>query len=122
MNYSIKVSDSGSYILVQINDNMTRKMGEITGIEANKLANEYGLDCFLYDLRNSVNVEDVGANYVFANQDMKKVNANKNSKVALLTKPTDRSHDFIETVMRNAGYNVKLFHQMSEAVAWLETK
>jgi hypothetical protein len=38
----------------------------------------------------------------------------------MLTSPNDKSHDFIETVLRNAGYDVKLFVNESEAITWLE--
>ncbi|HCY75367.1 MAG TPA: hypothetical protein DHV28_05560 [Ignavibacteriales bacterium] len=120
MSYEIKVSDSGKYILLRVNENMTRALAERLGTEALYLGSKKNINCYLYDLRNSVNVESINANYIFANQDMKKLETNPNNKIAMLTSPSDKSHDFVETVLRNAGFNVKLFIDEAEALTWLE--
>lgn len=120
MSYEINVSDSGKYIVLRVNENMTRDLAEQLGKEALNLGSKKNITCFLYDLRNSVNIESINANYIFAKQDMKKLEANPNNKVAMLTSPSDSSHDFVETVLRNAGFNVKLFIDESEALTWLE--
>lgn len=39
--------------------------------------------------------------------------------VALLVSPDDHSHDFIETVARNAGLNVTIFTDLQAAKAYL---
>jgi len=44
----------------------------------------------------------------------------KNARSAILTSRDDRSHDMVETFMRNAGYNVRIFTDESAAVAWLD--
>ncbi len=120
MNYEIKVSDSGKYILLRINENMTRSLAERLGAEALHLGGLKNISRFLYDLQNSVNVESINANYIFANQEMKRLEPNPSNKIAMLTSPNDKSHDFIETVLRNAGYYVKLFVVEEEAISWLE--
>jgi hypothetical protein len=40
--------------------------------------------------------------------------------VAVVVAQGDHSHDFIETVARNSGLNVKLFTDRVEAMAFLE--
>lgn len=120
MSFEIKVSDSGKYILLRVNENMTRELAERLGTEAIYLGSKENITCYLYDLRNSVNVESINANYIFANQDMKKLETNPNNKIAMLTNSSDRSHDFVEIVLRNAGFNVKLFVDEAEALTWLE--
>lgn len=116
----IKVSDSGKYIIVCVNEDMTRSLAESLGLEAMHLGNRKNINKYLYDLRNSRNKESVNANYIFANQDLKRLEPNPSNKIAMLTSPNDKSHDFIGTVLRNAGYDVKLFVNESEAIAWLE--
>jgi isopentenyldiphosphate isomerase len=116
----IKISDNGKYIIVQVKENMTRTLAERLGLEAVQLGNTKNITRFLYDLRDSRNTETINANYIFANQDMKRIEPNPENMIAMLTSPNDKSHDFIETVLRNAGYTVKLFIDEAEAIAWLE--
>lgn len=120
MTKEIKISDSGKYIIVRVNEDMTRTLAESLGLEAMHLGSKKNLNKFLYDLRNSRNKETLNSNYIFVNQDLKRLEPNPENKIAMLTSPNDKSHDFIETVLRNAGYNVKLFIVEEEAIAWLE--
>ena len=120
MTKEIKVSDNGKYIIVRVNEDMTRTLAESLGLEAMHLGIKKNLNKFLYDLRNSRNKETINANYIFAKQDLKRLEPNPANKIAMLTSPNDKSHDFIETVLRNAGYNVKLFIVEEEAIIWLE--
>jgi isopentenyldiphosphate isomerase len=116
----IKISDNGKYIIVQVKENMTRTLAERLGLEAVQLGNTKNITRFLYDLRDSRNTETINANYIFAKQDMKRIEPNPENMIAMLTSPDDKSHDFIETVLRNAGYTVKLFIDEADAIAWLE--
>ena len=120
MTKEIKVSDNGKYIIVRVNEDMTRTLAESLGLEAMHLGIKKNLSKFLYDLRNSRNKETINTNYIFANEDLKRHAPNPANKTTMLTSPNDKSHDFIETVLRNAGYNVKLFIIEEEAIIWLE--
>lgn len=120
MTKEIKVSDDGKYIIVRVNEDMTRTLAESLGLEAMHLGSTKNITKYLYDLRNSHNKETINANYIFANKDLKRLEPNPANKIAMLTSPNDKSHDFIETVLRNAGYDVKLFILEEEAAAWLE--
>jgi hypothetical protein len=59
-------------------------------------------------------------NYEFANKEMVDFGFSRRSRSALLVRPDDRSHDFIETAFLNAGYAVKLFTDEVSAISWLE--
>jgi hypothetical protein len=41
--------------------------------------------------------------------------------VAILVRPDDRSHDFAETAMKNAGLSVALFRDRERAIAYLRS-
>jgi len=43
----------------------------------------------------------------------------RNAKVAFLIHPDDHSHDFIEVVFRNAGFNARLFREKENALKFL---
>lgn len=116
----IIISDNNKYIIVQVNENMTRILAERLGFEAVQLGSSKNITRFLYDLRNSRNTESINVNYIFANQDMKRLETNPNNMIAMLISAGDKSHDFIETVLRNAGYNVRIFEIESEAITWLD--
>jgi len=119
MNNEIKVSDSGKYIIVLVNTDMTRALAEQLGVEATHLGKKKNINLFFYDLRNSVNRESINANYIFAKQEVLKIEPSYLNKIAMLVSPNDKSHDFVETVLRNAGHNVLIFNDEEKALSWL---
>ncbi len=119
MNYEIKLSDSGKYVIVCVNSDMTRELAEQVGLEATHLARKKNINLFLYDLRNSTNRESVNSNYIFAKQDINRIQPDYANKIAMLASPNDKSHNFVEIVLRNAGHNVLLFRDKEKALEWL---
>lgn len=119
MNNEVKISDSGKYIIVSVNNDMTRELSDQLGIEAIHLGKKNNINLYLYDLRNSINRETVNANYIYAKQDVQKIEPDFANKIAMLVSPSDNSHDFVETVLRNAGHNVLIFHDEQKAIDWL---
>lgn len=122
MPYTIAASESGSYIRVTVTGEMTRELAADAGINATKLGDEAGVARYLYDMRESRNAESVLSNYQFANDDMPQLDLNRAARVALLVAEDDRSHDFVVTAIRNAGFLTRLFEDESEAIAWLEAE
>ena len=84
------------------------------------LGTRHNINRYLFNLRGAPNIENILPNYQFAYQDMDNFGFPKNARSVLLTNPDDKSHDFMETVFRNAGFNVRLFSNESSAIAWLE--
>ncbi|TWT85498.1 hypothetical protein Pla123a_03050 [Posidoniimonas polymericola] len=74
---------------------------------------------YLVDLRGGPTVASDAEKYAFAYHKLDSVGAPRDSRVALIPDPTDRSLDFFETVMLNAGYNLRLFGSEPDAAAWL---
>ncbi|QQS36422.1 MAG: hypothetical protein IPM56_00255 [Ignavibacteriales bacterium] len=120
MDYEIKVSESGKFVVVKVFKEMTVEKGQQTAIESQSLASQKGIKSFLYDVRDAPNTESPTSNYQFAYKGMPKFQGQRESKVAILTSPDDESHDFLITVMTNAGYNVKRFTDEEPALNWLE--
>jgi hypothetical protein len=120
MDYEIKLSESCKYVIVKIFKEMTAEKGQVTSIKSNKLADEYNLKSFLYDVREAPNVESTMTNYNFAYKGMPKFRGERITRVAILTSAEDNSHDFLITVMVNAGYNVRHFTNENESISWLE--
>ncbi len=119
MEFDISVAEDNKYIIVKINAPMTVELGSRCGAEATVLGNKTGIDLYLFDLRGSSNVDGATRNYEFATRNMAEFGWSRNLRSALLTDPGDQSHDFIAKLMKNAGYNVKMFDDEQAAIGWL---
>lgn len=73
-------------------------------------------------MRKAVNVDNVFANYEFANKDLSEFDFPHDSYTAVLIHPDDHSHDFITVAFNKAGFNVSLFTEEDMAVRWLDIK
>ncbi len=118
-NYTLSIPTSEDYVLIDINSPMTVELGLRCGREAAELGKQRRINRFLFDLRGAPNVEPVLPNYNFAYKDLQRFGFSHMARSALLTDAEDKSHDFLETLFINAGYEVRLFRDEAQAVAWL---
>lgn len=101
---------------------MSSDIGRQSGVAAAQLANERNIKNFMFDVRSAPNVQSVIDDYTFAYEEMAALGFPSGSRSALLISSDDKSHDFIETAFRNAGYLVRIFTDESLAISWLEKK
>jgi hypothetical protein len=121
MNYDIAVSDRKTYMHVRVNEPVTLQVLKGFMHETVEKANEYGIDNFLFDLRQAPNRTSVFAQYEFAYNQSKRLGYKPLSKHVLLIGPEDMvDYHFVETVLINAGYQGKIFTDESAAIEWLE--
>lgn len=120
MSYTIRPAASRSYIVLKIKGDLTSEMALRQDLEAHFLGKKLGISRYLVDATESRNVDSVSNNYDFAFKDiMISPDIDKNARVALLVSPEDNSHDFVETVARNAGLDVTLFRDRDLAIRHL---
>lgn len=120
MEYSITPSEDGKYIILKVKGEMTRAAAMKVNREVHTLGKKLGVNRYLEDVTEARNVESTLDGYKFAYEDMKQApEVDRFARVALLVSPNDHSHDFIETVSRNTGLNVKIFRAREEAVQHL---
>lgn len=119
MFFSIKSVLSGPYFIVTANEDFDRKGAREIAIAVTKYCDEKNLKRVLFDFRRAKNVDSVSENFYFAHEDSKEINIDKSMRSALLVHHMDRSHDFVETVLRNTGHNIRKFYDESKAIAWL---
>ena len=123
MEYKISLSDDRKYILVLVSGSVNRLNTMEYVIESHKLGLKEGIKSFLIDLRNARNVDSIGNNYNFVNEDLQSESlVDKSAKIALLVEKNDHSHDFIETVAINSGNVLRLFRDEKEALQYLDVK
>lgn len=120
MRFKISLAESGKFVICQVLEPVTTEFALEFGKATANFSHEHGLRRQLYDCRSERNVDSVYHNYDFAYKDMVNLELEHNNRAAILVDFTDRSHDFVEIVSRNAGYNVKVFIDHERAVALLE--
>ena len=119
--YDICVSDRKTYMHVRVNEPVTLQVLNGFMHETAEKANEYGIDNFLFDLRQAPNRTSVFAHYEFAYNQSKRLGFKPLSKHVLLISLEDMvDYHFVETILINAGYQSKIFTDELTAIEWLE--
>lgn len=120
MGFEVFPSDDGRYLIMNVTGDVTRQLAMEYNVEAHKTGRAMGINRFLVDMTESTNVDSILDNYEFAYKDMKaRPEIDNSAVVAVLVRPDDHSHDFIETVARNAHLNVTLYRDRDAAIAAL---
>jgi hypothetical protein len=119
MSYKIAISENGNFIICEVTGQFTVEVAKQFTIELDRVSRATGIKRFMTDVRNAPNVSNVFQNYNFVNTDMTELELQKDVRSAILVTATDKSHDFVETASRNAGYNVRVFDDEETAAAWL---
>ena len=119
MSCTINASENGKYIIQKVIGTYNRKLALKNDIEAHALGKKLGINRYLVDVVECINTESSAEKYKFAYEDMKTESIDRSARVAILTHPDDHSHDFIETVIRNAGFDVTLFRDRKLAIKHL---
>jgi hypothetical protein len=120
MSYTINPSPCGRYIIVKVKGEITGQSAIQQNIEAHAQGEKLGITRYLVDAIEARNTSSILENYTFAYGDMKTVSGiNKLARIAMLVSPDDHSHDFVETLAKNAGFDATLFRDRDEAIQHL---
>jgi hypothetical protein len=123
MKYTLTPSDDGKYIILKIKGEVNRQTIEQPNLEAHALGKKLCIERYLIDVTEAKNTDSILDSYEFAYTDMITTEEiDKNALGAILVSPGDHSHDFIETVLTNAGLRVKLFTDPDLAKSFLINK
>jgi hypothetical protein len=119
MQYKLSVSDDRRYINIRLYVPMSNELSRTIAHELADLSKQTGIERFFFDLRGVVCEEDVLSSYTMAYEDLEKIGPSRSHMSVFLTDIDDKSHDFMETLYRNAGFNIKQFKDKDTALAWL---
>ena len=120
MIYTITPAKSGDYLLVEVHGEFSSEVAMQWTLEAHKLGKELGISKHLVDVTDAVNTGTPLDQYRFAYPGVTEEEMfDRYAKIAVLASPDDHSHDFVETVCRNIGLNLKLFRNREEAMTFL---
>lgn len=109
MSYTITTSENGKYSICRVTGEITVDVARQFYKELNRLSRALNIKRFLNDVRDASNALSTLENYDFAYKDMSELKLQRNVCAAIRVGPGDRTHDFVETVTQNAGYNVRVF-------------
>jgi hypothetical protein len=119
MKYKISISEGGTYIRIRVFEAITGEMERNFAQNAIKDAKNVKVNKFLVDVRSSPNIASSLEKYFFGYRDMHQFGLDRGSRIAVLADANDKSHDFIETVFLNAGYQCRIFPDEDAALKWL---
>ena len=120
MTSEIVVSDDGKYIIVKTIGEINVSIAMKDNIAAHTLGQELGINRYLVDVREATNTDSIIDQYEFANKHMPmNEKIDKRARVSVVTRKGDTSHNFIEAVTRNAGFHLRIFDNMENALNFL---
>ena len=119
MSYTITLSENGKYLICHVSGEITSDVALAFTAELDQQSRALGIKRFLTDVRGATNALSTFESYDYAYRKMAEMELQRDVRAAVLARPEDQTHDFVEVVVRNAGYNVRFFRDESEAVAWL---
>jgi len=119
MPYTINPAGENAYIVLKYIGEITRQLAIKATEEAHALGAKQGINRYLVDATEARNVENLLGNYDFAYNDLDGANIDRTACIAMLVSEDDKSHDFVETLLINAGHDVTLFKERDSAVKHL---
>ncbi len=120
MNYRIFASESGKFYTTEVHGDITSENCKEYIIASRDFGMEHEINCCLLDVRDAINKSSVIQNYNFGYKDELVNSADRARKLAILVNEGDTSHNFVITVLKNAGFNICTFTSYDEAAAWLK--
>jgi hypothetical protein len=120
MDIDVSVSKSGKYLLCRVHVPITIEVAHKMALALNQLADETGIYSRLIDTRGMPNLMSVVKNYDLAYKDMDELRIARSTKVASLADRNDSLQEFAHNAIRNAGFNLRVFHEEDPAIVWLE--
>ena len=119
MNFSILFPEGADFVSIIAHDKLDGNTQRELAQNAIELANSRGIRKFLVDVQGVKNTAATFEQYQLGYKDMEKFFLDRRSKIAICADANDNSHDFIETVFKNAGYQCHLFNNEADAINWL---
>jgi hypothetical protein len=113
------LAESGKYLVCRVDEPVTEEVVNQMSTQMNELAAKTGIRNRLIDARGMPNLMSVLASYDLAYKELDAMQMDRATKIAALRLPTTQA-GFASTVIKNAGFNLRVFAEESEAIAWLE--
>jgi hypothetical protein len=120
MSYNITIPVNKDYVLVRVNRDITKALAMEYTKFATEVCKKNNLSKLLVDVRGQSSLSGVMGKYEFAYKDGEEVGLTRDMKVVVLRDAEKTDMQFLETVMRNAGFNYLVIANEEEAIDWLD--
>ena len=118
--YEVGLSPDGSYVFVrEIKRAISLDLALRFTSAFTTLGESSNVSRCLIDVRGTKSIAGAMGEYDYAYKKAGPAGLTQKWRVALVKDTTDTTHDFLLTVMDNAGHTFKMFEDEGEAVAWL---
>lgn len=119
MTYSIRLSESGDYVLLEVVGDITADLAMQMNLEAHRKGLELNVHRYLVDLTQSRNTESSVEDFRFMASMQAEPAIDHLARVALLVAQGDHTHDFVQTLASNSGLDVTIFNDREAALEHL---
>ena len=119
MDYVITTDPERSIIFVRVLRTINDEVALAFMTDAIRRSHQEECKLHIVDVRGVTNSMSTTTQYDLAYNDAHRLDLPLGSRIGLVTDSDDNSHDFIETLFRNAGYRCQVFHSDQEAIQWL---
>jgi len=120
MPHTLSIPESRTHVRAQISEPLTVDAAWEILCETRESSRSEGIRGFLLDTRGFGCELGPVACYEIAYTGLERLGFDRDWMWAILVSPGEGSYDFLETVVRNAGYRCRLFHGEPEVIAWLQ--
>lgn len=121
--YEVSIAPDQSHVYLRVTRrSISLKFADAFTRALTSMGDSAGLNRCLIDVRGSCSSAGVAGEYQYAYADAENSGLSREWRIALLKDSSDETHDFLLTVMRNAGWMFRYFEDdaMDKAVAWLK--
>ena len=120
MDYEISIQKRKGYVHINVKQNFTKPMAEQFMTEATALGEQKGIHNLILDIRGVSSESSIADKYTFAHNGGKSIGLTRSWKTVLLADEETEDLKFMETAMRNSGFNYRLLVDEKKAIAWLK--
>lgn len=119
VDYEVSVLKDEGIVRVDVIEPATAAIQKSFTKDAIVTAQGKDLTRFLIDVSNVPNLADTFDMYELAYEQQASTPLTPLARFAILVGEGDRSYDFMETLLLNAGFKSALFHDQDAALSWL---
>jgi hypothetical protein len=119
MDFELCLASDGGHAIMKNYADVTHASAVVRQRAMQAFSDEHKVTRFLIDTRGKQFVGGPLELYTFVRSTLPTEGYNRQWRVALVTSTEDSSHDFLETVSQNAGYQVMVFKSFTTAQDWL---
>lgn len=117
---SLAFDEQEPFVRLTVHKDISLEIAKLMSQSAVQGCQKYGVNACLADVRGVRNRANPLDNYRFAYEEAQRLGIGRNMHIAVITSADDSSHEFIETVMSNAGFSMQMFTDEDAATQWLK--